>query len=466
MQKCAQAMQISRFPPTPPALPAVKTFYHLLVNTAIASVTNFTVWFAITFYVYLETKSVFATGTISGVYLTLTTTSGFWFGSLVDHHDKKAVMAASSAASLLCYAAGFLLYIATPAGGFADVGSARLWAFIVLLIVGVIAGNIRTIALPTIITALIPEERRAKANGLAGMVSGISFGVVSVISGVLVGHSGMYWVLIMACVFSLAAILHLALVPVPKRVRSDAELAAPRTVDIRGTLLVLSTIPGIFALILFTTFNNFIGGMFMALVDAYGLSLVSVETWGLLLGVLSFAFMLGGAAIAKWGLGRSPLRTMMLANLLIWAVCALFTIQASIVLLVGGLFVFMAFSPFIEAAEHTVIQKVVPEERQGRVFGFAQSVEQAASPLTAFLIGPLTQFFFIPLMSTGAGAELIGDWFGTGADRGIALVFTLAGMLGVVATLVGLRSRYYRQLSERYLATPDVVPEPAQPLSA
>ena len=55
--------------------------------------------------------------------------------------------------------------------------------------------------------------------------------------------------------------------------------------------------------------------------------------------------------------------------------------------------------PYIEAAEQTVLQRVVPYERQGRVFGFAQSVEQSASPLTAFLISPLAQFVFIPFMT-------------------------------------------------------------------
>ena len=83
--------------------------------------------------------------------------------------------------------------------------------------------------------------------------------------------------------------------------------------------------------------------------------------------------------------------------------------------------------PYAEASEQTILQKVVPYERQGRVFGFAQSVEQAASPLTAFLIGPLTQLVFIPFMTDGAGAETIGDWFGTGPERGIALVFVLTG---------------------------------------
>ncbi len=94
--------------------------------------------------------------------------------------------------------------------------------------------------------------------------------------------------------------------------------------------------------------------------------------------------------------------------------------------------------PFAEAAEQTVLQKVVPFERQGRVFGFAQSVEMAASPLTAFLISPIAQFVAIPFMTTGAGVELIGGWFGTGPERGLALVFTVAGLVGLVITLAAL----------------------------
>ena len=57
----------------------------MLANNLIANITNFTVWFALTFYVYLETRSVFATGVIAGIYLVFTSASGFWFGSIVDH---------------------------------------------------------------------------------------------------------------------------------------------------------------------------------------------------------------------------------------------------------------------------------------------------------------------------------------------------------------------------------------------
>lgn len=431
-------------------------FRHLLGNTLVANVTNFTVWFALTFWVYLETRSVMATGVIAGLYLVVTAASGFWLGSLVDHHRKKRVMLGSSVASFVFYGLALIAHQLTPAETLTAIDGAALWLFVGIVMFGVMAGNARNIALPTLVTLLIPEDRRDKANGLVGMVTGIGFLTTSVISGFLVAWGGMLATLAFAMAFTLAAFLHLLFVPIdePAPEASDDETVQRKQIDIRGTLRVIGAVPGLFALIFFATFNNFLGGVFMALMDAYGLSLMDVRAWGLLWGAVSCAFIISGLVIARVGLGANPVRTLLLVNLIVWAVAAVFTVQPSIPLLAVGCFIWLFLGPFAEAAEHTTLQKVVPFERQGRVFGFAQSVEQAASPLTAFLIGPLTQFVFIPLMTTGAGADLIGDWFGRGPARGIALVFTLAGVLGVIATLIAFRSRYYRQLSATYLAAP------------
>jgi DHA3 family multidrug efflux protein-like MFS transporter len=138
-----------------------------------------------------------------------------------------------------------------------------------------------------------------------------------------------------------------------------------------------------------------------------------------------------------------------------WTVCIFFTIQPSIVLLTVGMFVWLCLIPAVEAAEQTILQKVVPPERQGRVFGFAQSVEQAASPITAFLVGPLAQLVFVPFMTVGAGVELLGPWFGTGTDRGLALLFIVAGTIGLVVTVLAMRSRSYHSLSAVYGAPED-----------
>jgi DHA3 family multidrug efflux protein-like MFS transporter len=223
-----------------------------------------------------------------------------------------------------------------------------------------------------------------------------------------------------------------------------------KKMDFKGTFKIMKAVPGLLSLIFFTTFNNFLGGTFMSLMDVYGLTLVSVEVWGVLWGGLSLAFILGGIIIAKKGLGKNPLRTLFLTNIIIWSICSIFTIQPSIVLLAIGSFIYLTVVPFIEASEHTIIQKVVPQDRLGRVFGFAMSVEQSASPITAFLIGPITQFIFIPLMTDGAGAKLIGSWYGTGTGRGIALVFSLVGIIGLTVTLFAMRSRQYKMLSKQY----------------
>lgn len=55
-------------------------------------------------------------------------------------------------------------------------------------------------------------------------------------------------------------------------------------------------------------------------------------------------------------------------------------------------------------------------------------------------------------MTDGAGARAIGGWFGTGPDRGLALVFVVAGVTGLVTTVLALRSRAAARLSARYAA--------------
>lgn len=365
-------------------------------------------------------------------------------------------MLLSSIFSLALYALASLIFVTTPRQVFTDASSVSLWMFIVLALVGAIIGNLRGIALSTLVTILVPEEGRDKANGLVGTANGVAFLGASIFSGLVIGYLGVFWMLVIAIVFTLLVIVHLwtlAIPDLPKKgqytIHGDAR-SDRNSIDIRGTIHVIQLVPGLFGLIFFHTFNNFLGGIFMSLMDAYGLLLVSVQVWGTLWGFLSLGFIVGGMVVARKGLGKNPLRTLFLSNIVMWAICSFFTLQSSIELLTVGLFVWLCLIPAVEAAEQTILQKVVPPERQGRVFGFAQSVEQAASPITAFMIGPIAQLIFIPFMTTGAGVDLLGSWFGTGTDRGLALLFTVAGLIGLIVTLLAMQSRAYRALSENY----------------
>lgn len=427
----------------------MKTFYAVLANSLAAALTNTFVWFAVTFWVYLETRSVLATSVMAGVYLATVAISGFFLGSIVDRYRKKTSMMLSASVTLALYMLALIIYISTPEAVFKNDSSINLWLFITLCLFGAITGNIRTIALSTVVTILIEEDKRDKANGMVGTANGVSFLIASIFSGLVIGYLGVLWMMALAVGLSVLVILHLLTISIPEREVVQSEPHTQR-VDIRGTIAGVGMVPGLFGLIFFNTFNNFLGGVFMSLMDAYGLSLVSVQTWGILWGVLSLGFIVGGLVVAKRGLGKMPLKTLFISNILMWVICMVFPIQSSIILLGIGMFVYLCLIPVVEATEQTILQKVIPPERQGRVFGFAQSIEQAASPITAFMIGPIAKFVFIPFMTTGAGVRLIGSWFGTGTARGLALLFVVTGIVGLVVTLIAMQSAAYRKLSLVY----------------
>jgi DHA3 family multidrug efflux protein-like MFS transporter len=437
----------------------MRTFHLLVGNTLVANVTTSFLWFCLTFWVYLETRSVLATAIIGGGYMLFIAVSGMFFGTFVDRHLRRTSMLLSSGISLVAFALAGLVYAVAPAEGIRDIGHPAFWAFIVLILGGAIAGNLRMVALSTTVTLLVPEEGRDRANGLVGTANGVVFAMTSVLSGFGVGFLGMGWSLAIATAVTALVAAHLLTIRIPEEA-PEPNAEAPRFIDFSGAIRAVQIVPGLLALLLFSTFNNFLGGVFMALLDPYGLSLMSVEMYGVVLMITSSGFIVGGILVARRGLGRNPVRTLLLSNVVMWTVTILFPLRFEVLPLVIGFFIYLTLAPIAEASEQTIVQKVVPFEEQGRVFGFAQTVETAAAPVTAFLIGPLAQFWVLPSMTDGALADVIGPWFGTGPERGLSLIFVITAILGLTVTLIALRSRPYRRLSDRYMATP-TEPDPA-----
>ena len=442
-------------PPDAPDVPealvppdGARVFRRLLANTLLTGVTSTFVWFAVTFWVYLETRSVVATGVIGGAFSISSAVLGPVFGTFVDRHRKHTALVVTTTATVACFAVATAVFVAVDRADLLRLRSPWFWLLVGSTLFGSVAGQLRGIVLSTCVTLLVPDDRRDKANGLVGTVTGVSFAITSVFSGLVVGRLGMGWAYYLALAVTVVALVHVRTIrfaePPPERAADGARRPA---IDVRGAVEAIRAAPGLAMLIGLAAVNNLLAGVFMALMDAYGLELVSVEAWGLLWGFISLAFIAGGLVVAKAGLGRNPLRVVLVGNLVNWFVCSVFAIRSSIVLLVVGMVVWLALVPALEAAEQTILQRAIPYERQGRVFGFAQLVENAASPLTAFLMAPLAETVFMPSMTDGRGADWIGGWFGTGPDRGIALMFTLAGLVGMLVTVLAWTSRSYRRLA-------------------
>lgn len=428
----------------------MKQFYNVLLNTLIANVTTSYLWFALTFWVYLETRSVLATGIIGGMYMLLVALCSIWFGTVVDRHKKRSVMLFAAAFTLVAFLVASLIFVLVPAGSLLVISSPWLWLFAGIILIGAVVENMRNIALSTVVTLLVDKEHRANANGLVGTVQGIGFIVTSVFSGLSIGLLGMGWTLAIACALTAIAFIHILFVKIPEKgVAHDPELKNKK-VDIKGSVMAIKVIPGLFGLLFFSMFNNFIGGSYMALMDPYGLTIFSVEMWGIIFGVAGTGFIIGGLLIAKFGLGKKPIKTLLLTVVVMGLIGAFFTIREWAWLYIAGIWIYMVLIPIIESAEQTVIQRVVPFEKQGRVFGFAQALESSAAPITAFLVAPIAEFFVIPFMNSEKGKQSLGWLVGDGEARGIALIFLISGLVMVVVALMAFLTKTYRHISAVY----------------
>ena len=431
-----------------------RAFANVLVNTLIANVTTSFLWFALTFWVYIETKSVLATGVIGGAYMLLIAFFSMVFGTIVDRYRKHTVMVISSVVSAVAFGAAGLLYLWQPESALLDISGPWFWAFALIILVGGVIEQLRSIALSTTVTLLIPEEKHANANGLVGTVQGIAFLITSVFSGLSIGFLGMGWTLVISIVAMGLTFAHLLFIRIPEEA-PQREPDAPSALDFHGSVKAIREAPGLFALIVFSTFNNLIGGVYMALMDPYGLTLFSPQLWGIVLAFASTGFLIGGALVAKFGLGKRPVRTMLLVVIGMGILGAVFMLREWWPLFAIGMWLYMMMVPPVEAAEQTVIQKVVPYARQGRVFGMAQAMEAAAAPVTAFLIAPLAEFLIIPYMRGDEGRMQWGWLLGEGEARGIALICLFAGLIMVVAAAFAFFTRSYRLLTRLYAQAPE-----------
>lgn len=430
-----------------PGRASERVFHQLLANTLLTGLTGMFLWWAFVFWAYLETGSVVVTGVIGAGYAAVMAAASPAFGTYVDRHRTQDAMRLTTLVTLVAYGAAAALYVAADGDALLDLRSPGFWTLSAAILIGSVAAGLRGIAMSTAVTLLVPAERRDRANGMVGTITGVSFALTSVFSGLAIGLLNMGWAVGIAVALVAAGLVHLM------SIRIEEPEPAPRTgereplVDLRGALDAIRAVPGLGTLVALSTFNNLLGGVFMALLDAYGLEMVSVETWGVLWAFLSLGFIVGGLVVSKVGLGPAPVKVLVGANLVNWALCIVFPARSSIVMLSVGIFIWITLSPAIEAAEQTVLQRSIPYERQGRVFGFAQLVEQAATPVSSVLIAPVAESWFMPLMDDGWGAEHLGGLIGTGPERGIALVFMLAGLVGLIVTLGVRFSSAYRRLS-------------------
>src|SRR5687768_5918988 len=125
------------------------TFPRLLANTLVTGVSSTFLWFALTFWVFLETDSVIATGMIGGGFALASAMLAPVVGTYVDRHRKRTAMLATTAVAAVGFAAATTVFFTVDGDDLPRLDGPWFWMLIAATLVGSVAGQLRGIALST-----------------------------------------------------------------------------------------------------------------------------------------------------------------------------------------------------------------------------------------------------------------------------------------------------------------------------
>ncbi|MBE9515113.1 MAG: MFS transporter [Chloroflexi bacterium] len=355
-------------------------------------------------------------------------------GAIVDRVSRKRIMIASDLAAGLSTVALLILF---------STGHLEIWH---LWAAGFFASAFESFQFPAYsaaITTMIEKKHYTRANAMLGMVQSASMIIAPALAGALLVLLGINGIMIIDIVTFLFAIGTLLLVVIP----DPAETAVGRAS--RGTLLQESvfgfryifsnrSLLGLL-LIFFTT--NLTFGLTMILLAPMILSRTGNNE--VILGTTMMMFgiggVVGGLVIAAWGGFKRRIHGVLLGLVFL-------SIFGQIVIGVGqsiqvwavGAFLALFFMPLVNGSSQAIWQAKVSPDIQGKVFATRRLIAQISSPVAMIMGGRLADAVFEPAMASGgAFARFFRPLVGSGPGSGMAVIFVFAGIVGVIAAMIG-----------------------------
>ncbi|MEM9092189.1 MAG: MFS transporter, partial [Cyanobacteria bacterium P01_F01_bin.53] len=195
---------------------------------------------------------------------------------------------------------------------------------------------------------------------------------------------------------------------------------------------------GLMALLLFLASSTFLVGIVQVLTYPLVLSFASEAQLGTIMSIGGIGMLVGSILMSTWGGNQQQYIHMLFCFMLLTGISMMVAgLYPSILLFSTAAFLFFLGIPFINSSAQVIFQKKVAPESQGRVFSFNNTITGAFLPLAYLIAGPLADGVFEPLMATqGPLAESLGQLIGTGAGRGIGLMFIVLGGFNILVTLI------------------------------
>lgn len=436
------------------APPGFRTFVRVWAGQLVSGVGSGFTSFALGVWVYRATGSVTGFSLIL-VAATLPTVLLLPFaGALVDRWDRRRTMIGADAVSASATLSLALLLYA---------GRLRLGHIYLAAMVQAAAGAFQWPAYSAATTLLVPRHRLGRAAGMVEFAYAAAGILSPLLAGILIGRIGIPGVMLIDCGTFLVAVGTLASVRFPRPAARTGARPSLRD-EIRLGVRYVAERPGLRRLLAFFSSINLFVNFNHVLIVPLVLSFATPAVLGAALSTGAAGLLLGGTVMSAWGGPRARVRGIVVGGGLVGMSMMVTGVRPWAPLVAAGLFLFNFWMPVVNGCSQAVWQVKVPPELQGRVFAIRRMIATCTAPVCYLAAGPLADRVFAPLLAPGGAlAGRLGPLLGgTGAGRGIGLLFVVMGGMCVLVTVGGLLSPRLMRMEDDL---PDALHEPRPALA-
>ncbi len=427
---------------------ALKGFLILWGSQAVSALGSSLTSFALILWVYQQQHTATSVALLS--FFTFLPSILFCFiaGTLSDQWDKKKIMLASDLLAALSTLVVAVLYVT---------GRLQVWHLYIANFLNSFMNAFQNPASYVAVSLLVPKEQYARASGLQGFSGSLIKILTPPLAGVILSFGSLSTVFLIdlgTFLFAFFVLLFFVKIPpVPKSVEQKKE-SVWKSCTVGFSFLKANR--ALWKLILYMSLINL-----LAFVSGYGILPAMIlarsgdnqTTLGLVTSAMGIAMLLGSILVTI----LKPAKRQTL--LMFWTMILSFFL-GDVLWSMGRsapIWIFAAFFgnvlvPFTGACMSTIMRTNVPTELQGRVFSARDTLQYCTNPLGLFLGGFLADYVFEPFMTQSSPLQqALSILTGLGVGSGMALIFLMTGLTGVISSIIAIRNPIFKRLDENQI---------------
>jgi DHA3 family macrolide efflux protein-like MFS transporter len=389
--------------------------------------------FALTIWMYQQTKSPMAMSLMAVFYITPFLVLSPFAGVMVDRYNRKLMMMVSDLTAILATGVIFVL---------AATQHLEFWHLYVTAILYGIGNTFQWPAYSAVISTLVPKEQLGRVNGFMTLMEAGPGVAAPILAGILLPVIGLTNILAIDVVTFFLAVGALLIVhiPQPRKTEEGQQKSGSLWSEAAYGFTYIFARPGLLGLQLI----YFAGNLFFGISSIIMAPMILARTndsliYGSVQSAMAIGMVLGGLLMGIWGGFKRRANGVLLG----WIATSflgmfLLGLGQNVVWWVAAMGLAGLVMPVLDGSNQAIWQSKVAPDLQGRVFSARRLIAWFAQPIAPVIGGALAEYVLEPAMQTqSALAGLFGGVVGNLPGSGMSLLMIFCGLAGILTGLSG-----------------------------